>query len=243
MSDISGAVFGHHGGDGEASVAAIHPEVVVQRQDATRGILFRHADKTGVGQGHRHGRVAGHELADTPDVLVQVKRHDDGLAFEQFPDRGRAAATTTQQEARFGDDSLAGPQRYPLLGDLRGGPTVVTIPPVEKRDQRAGIEQRARGQRPNPRRWRGLEDRSVGPVTQPTRSPAIAANERGRRVRRPSSAASSASRRRRDFLTRRCAAAAARRAASGTGTFTEIVVMRFVIRACHYSNTRDRKQR
>jgi len=207
----------HHRGDGESPMSAIHREVAIERQHGTLGMLLGHADEASIGQRHRHAGVASHE----------ARGLGHGAALEEL--RHGTGSTARATGACLRDDRLARRQRRRLFGELRRGPAVVAIAPIEEGHEPAGVEQRAQGQRPYPRRWRGSDERSTGSDTQPARSRATAANDLTRGPCSRASAASSAARTMLDLLTRCRAAVAASREPSDAGSFTESVVVRLAI--------------
>src|SRR5439155_22025723 len=84
-----------------------------------------------------------------------------------------------QQEEGLGQHGLTGEQGGGGGPELRGCPFVVAVPAIDERDQRAGVHDDTAPHLPNPRMYFLLYERSPGPSTQPTRSPARSRTECG----------------------------------------------------------------
>lgn len=90
-------------------------------------VEFRHADETGVGQGHRHVAVAAHELEKFGDVIFQRKGDFDDFLLHQLQHRDRRTTEPTHNVTGFRKNRFASHQGWPCLSELLLRPSVMAI--------------------------------------------------------------------------------------------------------------------
>ena len=90
------------------AVATINAKVAVERENATVGIYLRHADQTGICQGHRNAGVTRHQFFQLGAMILDFERDSQQSIFDPLENDAAAHTAALDQETGFRDDCLAG---------------------------------------------------------------------------------------------------------------------------------------
>lgn len=165
-----------------AAASTIHPEIGVEGHDRRVGVQFNHADEAGVRERHGNGGVLRQERAEREELAVDAKRNLEHPPPDEIEHGLGATGELSYEVAGFGEHGLARQQRRFDSVERLTGPCVVLVAFVEQGHDRPGVDDDA-PHFPKPAMCLDAVDRSRGPASDPTRSPAAAAADRkGRAV-------------------------------------------------------------
>lgn len=92
-------------------------EVGIQRQCSAIWHQFRHADKAGIGQGHRAIRITAHQPCNKIELVMQVELKLNDPALDEAQDSFDSAVGAPGEEAGFRDHLLTGDKWWSDLGE------------------------------------------------------------------------------------------------------------------------------
>ncbi len=144
----------HASGNCLPSVLAVNPEVMVERHHHTGWVSLGHRHEAGIGKRHGDGCISKKQLRNCRYPFFQVKGNRDNPANQQLHDSLAPSRRPPKQETGFGQHCLTCQERRFQSGPLSHRPLMMPVTAIEKRDQRAGIQQDRRRHHLTPARLR-----------------------------------------------------------------------------------------
>ncbi len=160
--------------NGQPPTAPVQAEVAVERDDLGAGTELGHPHQACVGQRHGHRRIPGHQRAQGQQLGVQMEIDLQHAARHQIQHGLRTTARLPHEIRALGEHGLTGEEGRlePVEGLQR--PVVELVPSIEQGHDGPGIDDDV-PHFPKPAMCLEAVERSTGPLSEPTSSPAAAA--------------------------------------------------------------------
>ena len=121
------------------AVFSIDAKVLVQGEDHTLGVLFRHPNQTGIGQGHGDIGIALDQIDEWPDFFFQVEDRLNDSPVHQFKDGVISSRKVPQQKTGLGQNRFTREERGAYSLPVLFCPIVEAVGSVKKCDKGACI--------------------------------------------------------------------------------------------------------
>lgn len=120
---------------------AVDAKVSVHGQDAALAVSLRHSHETGVGQRHGHVAVPSQKGGNRFSLVLQIKRDLQHASIQELKNGLASAGMCSEKKTGLREHGLAGQEWRAQSFPLYSGPFVMPIGPVQKRDERPGVQQ------------------------------------------------------------------------------------------------------
>lgn len=167
----------HQDGNHLPSMPSVNIKVCSHGHQLARIVQLRQPNETGVGERHGDILVFLHQILQRSDMALHAQRNGNDFAPDHLEDGLPAFGQIARKMTGFCQHGFTGQQRRFNFRGLSFRPLVKTITAIDAGDERSRVENDAPFHFPRSFRCSLLNEKSAGPLTEPTRSLARSRHE------------------------------------------------------------------